>query len=109
MPAFTNRTDYTTARQALTSAGYQPLTFPRQACIGSPEICEAYPEIVDCSGTGLNPCRFAFRAPDGGFIVGVAQGESLDHMTLTGIAVANAEDSQVVRNLLAGRPALADD
>lgn len=110
--AQTPGTPYAVARQTLISEGYAPVVFPR----GGPydqcqdgAICQAYPEVLGCSGTGFNPCRFAFRAADGTFLVGSASGETPDQLTLDGIAAANAEDSRSIENLLEGRPELADD
>jgi len=105
-------TNYATVREALQAQGYEPLAFPR----GGPwdpctydSICKAYPEIIDCSGMGFNPCRFAFRAPQGGYLVGVTAGESPDAMSLDALARANAEDTRTIENLLAGRAMFAED
>ncbi|MBL8537030.1 MAG: superinfection immunity protein [Hyphomonadaceae bacterium] len=105
-------TNYATVREALQAQGYEPLVFPR----GGPwdpctyeSICRAYPEIIDCSGMGFNPCRFAFRAPEGGYLVGVTAGESPDAMSLDALARANAQDTRAIENLLAGRAMFADE
>lgn len=102
--SLTPGTDYDAVRETLMAQGYEPLVFPRGTdfCGGTPEICEAYPEIIDCSGMGFNPCRFAFRAPGGGYLVGITDGERPDEMVLNGLARANDEDSRSVENLLAG-------
>jgi hypothetical protein len=51
----------------------------------------------------------AFIARDGRFLVVAAFGwERPDRMVLTGMAWANETDSKAIRNLLAGKPELAD-
>jgi hypothetical protein len=101
---------YATVRAALIEQGYQPLSFPRgeDSPCWSGSICETYPEFVDCSGTGLNPCRFAFADPNGGYLLGVTTGEEADSMSLDGLARANPEDTRAIENLLAGRAMYAD-
>lgn len=105
-------TNYATVREALQAQGYEPLVFPR----GGPwdpctydSICAAYPEIIDCSGTGFNPCRFAFRDPNGGYLVGVTAGETPDGLSLDALARANAQDTRAIENLLAGRAMFAEE
>lgn len=105
-------TGYASAREMLRAQGYEPLVFPRggpwDPCTND-AICRAYPEILDCSGTGFNPCRFAFRAPQGGYLVGISSGESPDAMSLDALARANARDTHAIENLLAGRAMYAED
>jgi hypothetical protein len=54
---------YAQARARLIAEGYQPLKFPHGAleyhCDG---ICDRYPELDDCSGTGMGYCTFVFFA-----------------------------------------------
>lgn len=58
---------YPQARAQLIAEGYQPLKFPHGEleyhCNG---ICDRYPELEDCSGTGMGYCTFAFFRPSDG-------------------------------------------
>ena len=58
---------YPQARARLIAEGYQPLKFPHgeleYKCNG---ICDRYPELDDCSGTGLGYCKFIFFRPSDG-------------------------------------------
>ncbi len=58
---------YPQARARLMAQGYQPLKFfhgrDDYFCDG---ICDRYPELEDCSGTGLNYCWFTFFRPSDG-------------------------------------------
>lgn len=58
---------YPQARARLIAEGYQPLKFPHGAleyhCNG---ICDRYPELEDCSGTGMSYCTFVFFRPADG-------------------------------------------
>ena len=71
--------------------------------MGQEEICRDYPEIIDCTGMGANPCRAAFVNLDGRIAVASTSGDDASTMTLTGIAWANAEDQKRVRNIIAGK------
>lgn len=102
-------TPYATVRKTLEAQGFEVLAFPRSAQDSTcGDICDAYPEILDCSGMGINPCRFAFRDPRGGYLVGVASGETPDQLTLDAIGVANAEDSKSIERYLADRPEVSE-
>jgi hypothetical protein len=58
---------YPQARARLIAEGYQPLKFPHgeleYPCNG---ICDRYPELEDCSGTGMGYCTFVFFRPSDG-------------------------------------------
>lgn len=55
---------YDTARSGLVRAGYRIVRFQRGAdfvpCPDDPSRCERYPEAINCSGTGLAFCQFAW-------------------------------------------------
>lgn len=56
--------DYADARRALARGGQaSPLNVAASArqCDIFQALCSAYPEFIDCSGTGANICRFAYR------------------------------------------------
>jgi hypothetical protein len=60
---------YHDARSRLIAAGYLPLIYTKRVpyeepgCVSFRDICEAYPEVGTCSGTGLAPCVFLFYRP----------------------------------------------
>ena len=106
LPVLKEGERYAVTRERLIEAGLKPAFFPRggeyDPCHYQ-AICGAYPEVMDCSGTGLNPCRVAFIAPDQSVVVGQTGGETAADMTLDALTRANAYDTKVVQNALAGR------
>ena len=97
---------YSSARPLILAMGWKALSYERggekDPCDTMQDICRRFPEVVSCAGTGLNPCKLAFIAPDGRFIVGQIEGEDPDTMTLTGLVWANEDDSQYLKSLLKG-------
>lgn len=98
--------DYATARQSLLSQGYQPLAFPRDGianhCFRA-TVCGAFPEVIECSGAGAGFCRFAFRSPGGGYLVGVTAGERIRDLRLERVWSASEADRRLIEDALAGR------
>lgn len=82
-------TPYATAREKLILAGLFAKIFPAETvgerCGARKEICDAYPETENCSGTGMGLCLFRFYNPAGGptFAVTTA-GEELKDLTVYG-------------------------
>lgn len=67
LPRFPGKTYYGDAREKLRELGYTPVV-PRRAqgqCqrenTGREEICERWPEVQSCAGTGFARCSFAWR------------------------------------------------
>lgn len=55
---------YPAARSKLASLGYAPIRVTRRALwMGCPyaDDCRRYPELLQCSGTGIALCDFVFR------------------------------------------------
>ena len=70
---------YETVRIELIGHGYQPVHLKHSKsdslCQGS-GVCERYPEVIDCAGTGVNPCSFAFtRMRDRKYFIVFTHGE----------------------------------
>ena len=82
-------TPYATAREKLIIAGLFAKIFPAETaeerCGARKDICNAYPETENCSGTGMGFCLFRFYNPAGGptFAVTTA-GEELKDLTVYG-------------------------
>ncbi len=99
--------DYVQARAQFVLMGLRPAPIPRggefDQCLTSDDICKRYPEVISCSGMGLNPCRIAFVAPDGRFVVAETQGDTPDGLMLTAVTWANPEDTKAIKNIIAGR------
>lgn len=61
---------YDDARAELKRLGFEPVAF---TCTAEDALCDdsydhiqdKYPELVDCAGTGLHPCLFAWHKPEG--------------------------------------------
>ena len=53
---------YDAARSSLTKSGFKPVALKHNNedyfCVDG--FCEKYPEAINCAGTGLSPCRFAY-------------------------------------------------
>ena len=108
---------YLHARARLLAAGFAPAAIPRggefdQCGIsGEVALCKRFPELVNCEGMGPSSgsCRMAFVAPDGRLFVVAAFGwEKPSTMVLTGSSWANSEDTQHIKNILAGKPEFAN-
>ena len=74
-----SETTYEEERSALLKQGLQavPLTHDASDLVcASDDFCKRYPEVIDCAGTGVNPCLFAyFRPRDREFLVVETYGE----------------------------------
>jgi hypothetical protein len=106
--------NYLHARARLLASGLKPAPIPRggkyDLCgiSGEGDLCKRFQELVDCSGMGASAgsCRMAFVARDGHFVVVSAFGwEDPKTMVITGLARANATDTKMIKNLIAGNPA----
>ena len=51
---------YVEARRTILDSGWQPLSGPCEGFVGD-EVCRKYPEIGNCSGTGLGFCDMHFE------------------------------------------------
>jgi tripartite-type tricarboxylate transporter receptor subunit TctC len=109
--------NYIQARTRIIASGLKPAPIPRggkfDQCgdAGEQALCKRFPELINCVGMGSasGTCRMVFVAPDGSFTVASAYGwERPSTMVLTGIGPANAEDTKHIKNILAGKPELAD-
>jgi hypothetical protein len=109
--------NYIEARTRLLMSGLKPAPIPRggqfdQCGInGEKALCARFPELVNCVGMGptSGSCRMAFVTPNGRFVVVSAFGwDDPSTMTLSGIAWAQHEDTKHLKNILAGKPELAD-
>jgi hypothetical protein len=82
---------YKQARERLFVFGYSGVTPPKVSgrCSSREEICKAYPEAEDCSGTGLAPCRFVFKYPRGRTVVIITSGEELEDLIVRSISRGN--------------------
>lgn len=57
---------YGDARAALLAAGWEGIPGPEDStrCSWRPGICENWPEVESCAGTGIAPCIFNFKRND---------------------------------------------
>ena len=75
---------YESARQRLVQQGFDPVRIldrgagnPTCDPVGTNAMCRAWPELLNCAGTGRNPCEFLYRRrADGKFWVVVTYGEA---------------------------------
>ena len=90
-PQFAKSSLYKSVRSQLIGMGYAPLPQKRDednsfmcgAFEGEPDICKLYPEVVDCGGTGVRPCQFAFRRKsDGRRLTVLTYGEQTSRLML---------------------------
>ena len=71
-------TPYAVARGDMLLAGNKPdyhTEADHDQCSFNKPMCRVYPEMDDCSGTGLGYCRFGWTAKEGGRYVIVTTGE----------------------------------
>jgi hypothetical protein len=79
-PDLDNR-PYGAARKELIKSGFRPVPIKHSRAEGEDwcgfhEACTAYPETLNCAGTGMAPCLFAFqRASDRMYVVVGTVGE----------------------------------
>ncbi|MGK7941715.1 MAG: hypothetical protein AB4062_16510 [Crocosphaera sp.] len=66
LPSFYQGMPYDEAREKMLELGWQvPLINNSQDCQFMAEICQNYPEVEACSGTGLGFCLFIFIDSNG--------------------------------------------
>jgi len=67
---------YDEARGKILAEGWRPT--PDAECYDPAGWrCEAYPEAVSCSGTGLGPCKMIWRHEDGRVMIIIAEQEPM--------------------------------
>jgi hypothetical protein len=93
MTKFSKR-PYGEVRAALIKEGYRPASLKHDPddlfCTGR-QLCKTYPEVIDCSGTGVSSCTFAFgKANNSGYLVVITYGET--KLTVSGVREATAID-----------------
>lgn len=76
---------YLDARKVILDLGWQPLGGPCEGIIND-AVCAAFPEIGNCSGTGLGYCDMTFRRGDRCLVV-VTTGGSPDRSQPEGTSV----------------------
>ncbi len=70
LPKLRRDQDYGRTRQALVSAGWEPVTLPgADACMDGDERCAGRKEMFACAGSGLAQCVFTWRR--GGTVIDV--------------------------------------
>lgn len=101
--------DYSVARARMIARGFRPAKISRgdEYDLCEMKHCPPFPEAIECSGTGLNECRFAFQGPDGRYAVATTVGEG-DDPGLDRIDWASQQEAGEVVNRIAGRPAMPD-
>ena len=63
---------YDLAISTLIKSGFRPVVLKHNEDLHSDDgelfcgddFCKRYPEVLNCTGTGLNPCRFAYESAD---------------------------------------------
>lgn len=79
---------YDVARALLLRSGFKPVPLKHNEDLHSDEVdyfcadgfCERYPEALNCTGTGLNPCMFVYASTDKGrYFIVVTRGEGSSH------------------------------
>lgn len=56
--------EYFNARKIILSYGWEPLGGPCQGAGIDEEVCRAFPEVGNCSGTGVGFCDMHFARKD---------------------------------------------
>lgn len=97
--------EYREIRAFLMASGFIPVAVPHATgpdesgewedgfCAGDEKLCETYPEVLNCSGTGSAPCQFAFHDKNSGrYVIVETYGETLHKVT----AVREAQEHEVV-------------
>lgn len=70
LPKLRKDQDYGRTRQALSAAGWKPVTLPdADACMDGDERCTGRKEMFACAGTGLAQCVFTWQR--GGTVINV--------------------------------------
>jgi hypothetical protein len=87
---------YDAVRTRLVRAGYQLVRFQRglhfEPCPDDPASCARYPEVINCSGTGMAYCQFAFFNPaQRRYVVVTTHGE--ERRLVDSIAVASRREN----------------
>lgn len=77
--------DYLAAREVIVGLGWQPLGGPCEG-LTNDAVCAEFPEIGNCSGTGLGYCDMTFRRADRCLVV-VTTGGSPDRSQPRGTSV----------------------
>lgn len=66
IPSFYQGMPYSEARTKMLHLGWQvPIVNYSEQCEWMEEICSKYPEVDDCSGTGMGFCNFIFTDSSG--------------------------------------------
>ncbi len=66
LPSFYQGMPYSEARAKMLDLGWQvPVVNYSKTCEFIKEICNQYPEVDDCSGTGMGFCLFIFTDSNG--------------------------------------------
>jgi hypothetical protein len=87
-PHFEKGSPFQAARTALLKAGYSPVPqhHSKQALFcgaddDEPDLCAVYPEVIRCTATGIQYCRFAFeRKSDHKKLVVTTYGEEVSRL-----------------------------
>jgi hypothetical protein len=62
LPRFGKGESYAKVRVKMLKAGWKPFHSPdADKCYDGDERCEGRPEMQNCAGTGLAPCRFLWK------------------------------------------------
>lgn len=65
LPRLKKGESYATVREKMLKAGWKPYTAPdADQCSEGDKRCENRPEMQNCAGTGLAPCRFLWKRND---------------------------------------------
>ena len=84
--------DYNEARQMILAMGWAPLGGPCQGTFGE-GACRRFPEIGNCSGTGLGFCDMTFQR----------RGRCLTIITIGGLPGGEADGEPSVRDVIFSR------
>ena len=80
---------YASVRADLLAAGNIPdyhTEKPEERCIGRANVCRAYPETEDCSGSGRGFCIFNWTAKEGGHYSIVTAGDLSDGLPVDNVS-----------------------
>ncbi len=88
LPKLKIGTLYSKARAGLIMAGNRPAPFvarPAGYCVGSEDVCKAYPEAESCAVDQQRPCIFDWQTKQGTRFVIVTIGEYFADMVVSGV------------------------
>jgi hypothetical protein len=90
---------YDEVRAELIKSGYRPVRLKHDASdlfCRADNFCGRYPEVLNCDGTGINPCVFAFIRPASRkYIAVITYGEV--RLKVSDVRAPSIDDMQIIQ------------